>query len=151
MPEVDPRPGVLSAPWTWSRSFPGLASQASLARQFLTDVMGGHPLTCEAVACLSELAANAIVHSHSRQPGGLFTVKVIGHVDGQVRVEVIDQGGPWEPNFSDDGSHGRGLLIVSQLADNWGTSGGSRDGRTAWFELTGQPPTDVQLTDQAPR
>lgn len=31
--------------------------------------------------------------------------------------------------------YGRGLLIVSQLACEWGISGDSQTGRTAWFEI----------------
>jgi anti-sigma regulatory factor (Ser/Thr protein kinase) len=149
MPEVDPRQAVLPAPLIWSSSYPGSADQAQLARQFLTGVMDGHPLTCEAVACLGELTANAIVHSNSRQPGGSFSVQVFCHADGRMRVEVTDQGGPWTPIFSEDGRHGRGLLIVSQLADNWGISGDSKGGRTAWFELTGPPRADIQLMVEA--
>ena len=75
--------------------------------------------------------------SDSRKPGGLFTVRAAMRHGNRVRVEVEDQGGPWiRPAFADD-QHGRGLLIVSQLASDWGISGDGHAGWTVWFEITG--------------
>ena len=83
---------------------------------------------------LCELATNATVHSRSREPGGQFRVRVERH-GSCVRVEVSDQGGPWEPTFSPDGQNGRGLLVVTQLARDSGRSGNEHTGWTAWFEI----------------
>jgi hypothetical protein len=74
------------------------------------------------------------MHSRSRRPGGLFTVRAVMNGD-LVRVEVRDQGGPWTWLPRDAGPHGRGLLIVSQLAHSWGRSGDSATGWTVWFEM----------------
>lgn len=125
---------------TWSRTFPAAALQVRDARQFLTAIMDGHPATDDALVCVSELATNAIVHSHPRQPGGYFTVRVHRHGQG-LRVEVCDQGGPWHPagHAAEDGENGRGLLIVSQLASRWGCDGHSRHGWTVWFDIDIHP------------
>ena len=116
--------------------FPADASQVGAARAFLSAILAGSPAAEAAVLCLSELATNAITHSRSREPGGWFTVRV--QPGGQrLRVEVIDQGGPWHPRerASTDDPTGRGLLIVTQLAARWGCAGHSRHGWTVWFEL----------------
>lgn len=117
-----------------SRAFPATAEQVREARRFLAAVLDGHPAADEAVLCLSELAANATIHSRSRLRGGHFTVRVVTKGE-RLRVEVRDQGGPWTWLHRDDEPHGRGLLIVSQLASTWGRSGDSTTGWTVWFEM----------------
>ena len=62
------------------------------------------------------------MHSRSREPGGSFRVRVERH-GSRVRVEVTDQGGPWQQQASDNDQNGRGLLVVAQLAQNWGRTG----------------------------
>jgi len=117
----------------WSRAFPATPEQIREARQFLTGILDGHPVADDAVLCLSELATNAILHSRSREPGGHFLVRAERH-GHRVRVEVSDQGGPWEPSATDDDQNGRGLLVVAQLASNFGRTGDDQAGWTLWFE-----------------
>ena len=124
---------------TWSRDFPATPDQASGARQFLNVILAGHPAAEDASLCLSELATNAMLHSRSREPGGLFTVRALLH-GSHLRVEVHDQGGPWlQPDLAcTDRQNGRGLLIVDQLTAAWGVPAapgpagpyGSRSGPT---------------------
>jgi serine/threonine-protein kinase RsbW len=120
---------------TWSRNFPAVPAQIGSARQFLARVLDGWPTADDAALCLSELVANAILHSRSAEPGGQFTVRVqlTGH---DLRVEVADGGGPWVWTAYPDEQHGRGLLIVGSLAQSWGQSDGSDGGRTVWYEMT---------------
>ena len=120
--------------------FPADASQVGAARAFLSALLAGCPAADEAVLCLSELATNAIMHSRSRDPGGSFTVRA--HLDGQrLRVEVGDQGGPWQSpgRISADEQNGRGLLIVGQPEARWGCEGHSRCGWTVWYEIEIDP------------
>src|ERR1017187_2799763 len=85
------------------------------------------------VAC--ELVTNAVVHSRSGEPGGRFTVTA-AIAGGRLRVGVRDDGGPWtQPVRSRDGQHGRGLLVVGQLARDWGRAGDSATGWTIWFTM----------------
>ncbi len=118
----------------WSRAFPAIPAQAREARRFLTTVLDGRSASEDAVLCLSELAANATIHSHSRKRGGHFIVRAEMHGD-RLRVEVQDEGGPWTWPPDGDERHGRGLLIVSQLARTWGRTGDSATGWTVWFEM----------------
>ena len=126
---------MATTPCTHHQVFPALAEQVGHARRFLTGILAGYPAAGDAVLCLSELASNSVTHSASRQPGGTFTVRTTLHHGGRVRVEVEDQGGPWRQCPSENGPHGHGLHIVSQLACGWGITGDSATGRTVWFEL----------------
>ena len=117
-----------------SRAFAATLMQAREARRFLAAILDGRRGADDAVLCLSELAANATIHSHSRRPGGHFTVRAEMRGD-RLRVEVHDEGGPWIWPQREDAWRGRGLLIVSKLARTWGRIGDSATGWTVWFDM----------------
>jgi anti-sigma regulatory factor (Ser/Thr protein kinase) len=121
-----------AAPPAWFRTFPATPAQAREARGFLAGVLHGHPVTDDAVLCLSELVANAALHSDSRRSGGHVTVRAELRREC-LRVEVTDEGGIWEWPCPDE-RHGHGLSIVGQLARSWGRAGDT-EGWTVWFEL----------------
>ncbi|QHY99109.1 hypothetical protein SSPS47_28815 [Streptomyces sp. S4.7] len=82
----------------------------------------------------SELVTNALVHT---EHGAVVKATV---ADSRLRVEVRDFiDAPPTPNAptQDDGTHGRGLVLVDGLADAWGvlTQG---LGKMVWFELNGE-------------
>jgi anti-sigma regulatory factor (Ser/Thr protein kinase) len=79
----------------------------------------------------SELVTNALIHTDDDAvltatvgPGGL-RVEVRDFVARRPRLHV--------PN-ADDGTHGRGLVLVQSLADAWGVSAHGV-GKSVWFEL----------------
>lgn len=113
--------------------FPGRPDQIRHARALLTGFLNGWPAADDAVLLVSELVTNAIQHSHSARPGGCLTVSAILAADC-LRVEVEDDGGPWQPQPPSDGLRGRGLAIVAALA-HWGVTGDGDGSRTVWFEL----------------
>ena len=120
----------------WSRGFPAVPERVREARQFLATILDGRSEADDALLCLSELVTNAVVHSKSGKPAGQITVRA-QLCGSHLRVEVTDQGGPWTAHPSDPaGLHGRGLVIVSRLADTWGRIGNPRVGWTVWFEMT---------------
>lgn len=121
------------SPRTFTRSFSATADQVRDARRFLSQALGDCPLAGDALACLSELAANSVLHSNSRRPGGCFTVRARLHPAG-LRVEVEDEGGPWQRGPGPEDQCGRGLVIVGALASDWSMAGDGT-GRTVWFEL----------------
>jgi serine/threonine-protein kinase RsbW len=127
------RETTTAPPLTWTRAFPATPAQAGEARRFLAQILDGRPAADDAVLCLSEMAANAILHSNSRKPGGHFTVRAEMHGD-RLRVEVHDEGGHWTVPMPDDVQRGHGLHIISQLARTWGITGDSGTGWTVWFE-----------------
>jgi serine/threonine-protein kinase RsbW len=118
----------------WSRVFPAVPDQVREARRFVGRAADGHPAADDAILCVSEMAANATLHSRSGEPGGHFTVRADLSGD-RIRVEVRDQGGEWEPGTRSDGPGGRGLIIVDQLARDWGVAGSSDSGWTVWAEI----------------
>ncbi|MGW7518042.1 ATP-binding protein [Streptomyces sp. NPDC054796] len=95
----------------------------------------------DAELLVSELFTNAVRHTTSdRVSCELWVIGV------RLRVEVTDQGGgnrPVEPRVGDcpdaDGESGRGLLLVSVLADDWGIrpecGDGGEKGHAVWAEL----------------
>ena len=120
---------------TWRRVFPALPAQVGAARRFLAGILGDCPQTADAVLCLSEIAANAVQHSRSAEPGGRFAVRV-SRAPGWLRVEVTDGGGPWAARSAREG-HGRGLAIATALTDRLQVSdlGADSPARTVAFEM----------------
>jgi anti-sigma regulatory factor (Ser/Thr protein kinase) len=117
----------------WSRAFPAVPQQAREARRFLAEILEGCPAD-DAILCLSELVANACLHSASAQRGGRLAVRV--QLRGaHLRVEVRDEGGPWAESQREDALRGRGLVIVDRLASTWGRSGNTETGWITWFEM----------------
>jgi anti-sigma regulatory factor (Ser/Thr protein kinase) len=90
----------------------------------------------DAMLLVSEVVTNAVKHG---VPSDLATVQVAGEISEQtVRVEVVNAGGPFDPESASTDSRepgGRGLLLVDSLSNAWGTDYG--DGHTTvWFEMT---------------
>ncbi|TXS21443.1 ATP-binding protein [Streptomyces sp. ms191] len=97
---------------------------------------GGPGASDVAELLTSELVTNALIHT---EQGAVVTATVVP--DG-LRVEVRDYvsglaglPGPHVP-IADDGTHGRGLVLVQALADSWGVEDHGV-GKVVWFELDG--------------
>ncbi len=132
-PPQTPAPAI--ARITWARDFPGTADQVGRARRFLAGLLGDCPAADDAVLCLSEVAANAVLHSRSGRPGGRFAVRVT-RAGCWLQVAVTDEGGPWAARPGGDGS-GRGLVIVRSIAGavRIGDPGIDSPARTVTFEI----------------
>jgi anti-sigma regulatory factor (Ser/Thr protein kinase) len=115
------------------RVYRGRAEQVAAVRADLRRLLGDTPLTDDALLCASELAANAVRHSASGQPGGHFTIRADLRPGCWVRIEVKDQGGPWA-GPAEDLERGHGLDIVRRIAADWGAEGGCRS-RALWALL----------------
>ena len=59
----------------WEQPYPGTIDQLRHVRAALRQFLGDCPVADDAVHLLSELSANAIVHSDSGKSGGTFTVR----------------------------------------------------------------------------
>lgn len=82
---------------------------------------------------ITELVTNALVHTDR----GAEVHASLGA--GRLRVEVRDHAArrprPYVPT-ADDGTHGRGLVLVQELADDWGVDAlALGSGKVVWFEL----------------
>src|SRR6266480_1896447 len=111
-------------------TYPGRPEHVRQARADARGLLAGCPAADEVILCLSELAANAVLHSDSRKPGGTFAVRIKSCPGAYLRIEVEDDGGPWLAPAPDPGS-GRGLDIICVLAAEWGVATGPA-GRTVW-------------------
>lgn len=127
-------------PWQVSRMFLGSPISVLEARRFVTTFLAVWPALDDAVLIVSELATNAIRHTHSGRPGGRFVVslEVLGFT---LHLAVQDEGGPCRPRLFQQcttGLNGRGLALVSELSSKWGVTG-DENGRTVWAVLDGTP------------
>jgi serine/threonine-protein kinase RsbW len=115
-----------------SQAFPGRLDQVGQARAFAARLLAACPVLDDAVLCVSEFAANAVLHSDTRERGR-FTVRVEVFAPDYTWVEVEDDGGPWQlPAAADLAGHG--LDIVDKIASEWGVDG-DLSGWIAWARL----------------
>jgi anti-sigma regulatory factor (Ser/Thr protein kinase) len=117
------------------RTFEPDAATVSLVRHFVRDAVEPYAIESQTVdACVllsSELAANVVEHARTPYEVG---VEIVGDV---ARVEIRDGSavGPAVRDLVDvEDDRGRGLRIVSELADRWGTET-RPDGKSVWFEV----------------
>ena len=111
-------------------TYPGAAEHIRAVRADLRPLVADCPMADDVIVCVSELAANAAIHSNSRLPGGAFTVRVTINPGHYIRIEVEDNGGPWTAAMTDSSSH-HGLDIVDALATLWGIEG-DHTARITW-------------------
>ena len=139
------RPGAqVPAMPSWARAFPGTPRQASAARRFVASLLDASPLCDDAAAVVSELFANAVLHTDSGKPGGLVIVQVSRWLLG-VQVAVTDQGSGKRPVIREAGpaselaEGGNGLRMVGHLAErlDWHDDA---SGRTICAILGTRPP-----------
>lgn len=128
----------------YARTYPAAPDQVGAVRrdfrEFHRRVLDDETLDT-AVLLVSELTANAVLHSGSE--------RVTVHADLRQHylvVEVLDEGGrPWCPAPADS-DHPHGLEIVETLALEWGmeeisgagadvVGGGASPGRMVWASL----------------
>jgi anti-sigma regulatory factor (Ser/Thr protein kinase) len=89
--------------------------------------------TLEIVTLLvSEVVTNAVLHARSEVT---VSVRRDGHA---VHVEVADRSSsaPIPQSVTPDSTTGRGMHLVEELADAWGTKS-APDGKIVWFECAG--------------
>ncbi|HUN35123.1 MAG TPA: ATP-binding protein [Trebonia sp.] len=122
----------------WARDFPGDADQVRAVRHWIEDLLPDCDPQADLLILASELCTNAISHTRSGDDGGRFSV----HVEWApelARLVIGDQGSPSVPSIgaapADQGEEcGRGLWLVDQLADDWGTARHPA-GRVVWADL----------------
>jgi DNA-binding NarL/FixJ family response regulator len=126
---------------TASLELPGEQIAPREARAVVRDLLhrwGFRDLVDEATVVVSELVANAVEHA-----GSVCTV-LVERAEGSIRIEVRDEGpradlpgatpGTAPGPVSRDAERGRGLMIVSALATEWGVDATERS-KSVWVEL----------------
>ncbi len=151
--QAEPRTAIRSAEAIWSDSGPPLRrertfsphdSSVSEARKFAVEALsawGVRDRLDDVCLCLSEVAANALVHASPPRFGFRARLTISGPM---VRLEVHDQGAgrPHRKHPSLDDTSGRGLLLVDELSDEWGVDDQPGNGKTVWltFKITAPGP-----------
>jgi anti-sigma regulatory factor (Ser/Thr protein kinase) len=147
-PQAQPAPPASTFAQLLSPTRRGARLARLLAEQQLADwgwPRGGEA-TQDAVVIVAELAANAIQHGRVR--GRDFRLVLILGSDGHLRIEVTDARAdrlPQHAHAGPAGEAGRGLLIVTALADRWGVDHcpAPPARKTVWAELA--PPAAVVI------
>jgi anti-sigma regulatory factor (Ser/Thr protein kinase) len=119
---------------------PGVATTPMAARAFLRSTLQTWKL--DGLGEVTELLTNELVSNVVRHVGTGMRLRAIRH-PGAIRVEVDDPS-TRRPTVRESGPNddrGRGLLLVEGLSDRWGTDL-RNDGKTVWFEIDVDTPTD---------
>ncbi|MEU8947688.1 ATP-binding protein [Streptomyces sp. NPDC048489] len=103
----------------WGLTCPGFPEEVSRARRWTRDILRDSPLAEDAALIVSELSANAILHTASGKESGSFHLALA--VSSQViALSVTDDGGtgsaPAVEHQDQEAEHGRGLGMVSVIA-----------------------------------
>ncbi|QES42494.1 hypothetical protein DEJ49_17265 [Streptomyces venezuelae] len=103
----------------WTFTCPGLPEEVSRARRWTRDILQGSPLADDAELIVSELSANAILHTASGRQSGSFHLALA--VSSQaIALSITDDGdvetAPKAEHPDEEATHGRGLGMVSALA-----------------------------------
>jgi anti-sigma regulatory factor (Ser/Thr protein kinase) len=121
----------------WALTFSGRPEEVGRARRWTLDILDGCARADDAALIVSELGANAVVHTNSGRGPGTFEVS-LARSDHVITISVTDCGGtataPRVECPDEEATHGRGLGMVAVLAaDVW--VDGDQDSRTITAEL----------------
>ncbi|MEU0335824.1 ATP-binding protein [Streptomyces sp. NPDC006193] len=160
------RPSGPTMPTEFAMAFTSTPRGARLARLFVAHCLDtwGHPYDGHVNETLTliaaELCANAV--RHGRVPGRDFHVRLAAEADGtRLRVEVSDTRAERRPPVAvptapdADAESGRGLVLVTALADDWGVTDRRRGpGKTVWAVVgttSGDQPSALRQGRPGPR
>jgi anti-sigma regulatory factor (Ser/Thr protein kinase) len=113
------------------------AQVGSVRRFVLSHLDPTDPRRDDAGLLASELFANAITHATHRRD---VKVEVVRADTGELAVSVTDGGGGGgapvvRREFDAEDTGGRGLLLLDEIADEWGAERIGTGGMHVWFVL----------------
>ncbi|MGH3192670.1 MAG: ATP-binding protein [Streptosporangiaceae bacterium] len=122
--------------WLWERTFPGATDQVRQVRAAVRSLMDGCDAQETVVHLLSELSANAVVHSRSGRASGEFIVRLQHAPCRCVWAEVEDAGSEeWGGDLAASARERSGLFIVMALASACGVAARPGGCRAVWFRI----------------
>ena len=122
---------------------PSLATSPGSARAFLRAALETWKL--DGLGEVTELLTNELVGNVVRHVGSPMTLRIVRH-PGCIRVEVDDPSTkpPRLLNPDDETAQGRGIMLVDELASQWGSEI-RPSGKTVWFEIDVRSAADAPL------
>lgn len=104
----------------WELTCPGHLEEVGRARRWTRDVLSDSPRVDDAALIVTELSANALLHTDSGYSHDTFSL-TLTRTQHAITVTVADSGGTeTEPHVQHPrrtALHGRGLALVEMLAD----------------------------------
>lgn len=104
----------------WELTCPGLLEEVGRARRWTRDVLSDSPHADDAALIVTELSANALLHSDSGLGRNSFSL-TLTRTPQALTITVTDSGGaPTRPHIRHPrrtALHGRGLALVEAVAD----------------------------------
>lgn len=134
-------------PDEWERIYPGKPDQVHMARAGVSEYLRDCPMADDVIAMVSELAANAVLHSRSGHPDGTFTVRA-QHAPGKyVYAEVEDDGSDWHGDLARSAERPHGLYLVQALSVTCGVER-CENANIVWFTI--DYPDEASTPDRIP-
>ncbi|MEU6521439.1 ATP-binding protein [Streptomyces sp. NPDC046924] len=137
-------PQLTATVHTFSQLLSSTRRGARLARLLAAEQLRAWPVlpgvTERAEQIVAELAANAALHGRVQSRDFRLTL-ALDTAAGLLRIAVTDARGESLPSLppdrgpSPDAESGRGLLLVTALADRWGVEPYPPGGKTVWAEV----------------
>jgi anti-sigma regulatory factor (Ser/Thr protein kinase) len=135
-------PQLVDVVRTFAQRLSSTRRGARLARLLTTDQLRTWPVspgvTERAEQIVAEIAANAALHGLVQGRDFQLALR-LDSTTGTLRIAVTDCRGEELPlvpaALEADSESGRGLLLVTALADRWGTEPYPPGGKTVWAEL----------------
>nr|WP_269205303.1 SpoIIE family protein phosphatase [Motilibacter aurantiacus] len=128
------RPAHAAADQQWT-TLPAVPASAGAARRLLRETVPppGDDLLEAAELCLTELVTNAVLHG-----GGTEIAVSLALEQGVLRLGVRDRSDshPRLLVHSASAGTGRGLALVAELSERWGSDPSPAGGKVVWCELT---------------
>ncbi len=119
----------------WEQVYPGEEVQLGSLRAALRPLLRGCPVADDVIQLMSELGANAVRHSRSREAGGTFTARLLDVPGQYVLGEIEDGGSDWRGDLRGSARDASGLDLLLKFAAACGVVGDSRE-HVVWFCLT---------------
>jgi anti-sigma regulatory factor (Ser/Thr protein kinase) len=120
-----------------SLSLPSTSEAPKLARLAISRLPGIDAVRDDVTLVVSELVANAVVHSGARADDsiGLQVSRAPGQLTVCVRDAGRSSGAPHLRPAGETGSGGYGLMLVSRLAGEWDTRSSAEEGCVVWARI----------------
>lgn len=108
---------------TYEQEFPGTPEAVARVREWAAGLVSHTGREAEIVLAISEMAANAVLHSMSGAPGGTFVARIT-IVGSTVTLVLIDQGPLLIPRPRRPVEEsGRGLPLVAEVSSAFARHG----------------------------